>query len=182
MFKAQFEITDLNLLENLINFLKNYINDKGFHKFLQEKVLKTLEKVMNERFGTNNTTNDDSIELYKSSNHIEETNDGFILYNDAQIPANTIYPFNYPNGMFNIALAFEYGVGIVGEGTYTNDKFTPWEYNINHYNFGWYYTDNEGVRHHTYGYMGYEIYRFTAIEIENNLFNWYIEYMKKVGM
>ena len=81
---------------------------------------------------------------------------------------------NYEKG-FSIALAFEYGVGIVGEDNYDSEFFQAWEYNVNKHNFAWNYV-KDGVRYSTYGYMGFEVYRFTAEEIINQLPNWVAEY------
>ena len=75
-------------------------------------------------------------------------------------------------------MAFEYGVGITGEGTYQDDYFTPWEYNVNNYNFGWYYT-KYGKTEHTFGYMGFEIYRNISIKVQQNLSGWVNEYFSK---
>ena len=153
--------------------------DKAFQKFIQEKVLETARKVTDERL-IGGTTNDEAIEQYKSNHKIRTENDGFILYNDTQIPAkvngvqNDIE--NYPNGMFPIALAFEYGVGIIGQNTPDNEN--SWAYNIQGYNFGWvlpYDVTNEyGVRYA--GYMGFGIYKHIRIEVENNLSKWVKEY------
>ena len=159
--------------------------DKSFQKYIQEKCLKVLYNVIETRLVAGETTNDDSIGLYISSNHILETNDGFIIYNDAKIPANVSgvqnSASNYPNGEFSIALAFEYGVGIVGPET-MNDK--AWNYNVNNYNFGWILPKNvlgqAGILYA--GYKGFEIYRYTAEEIQNNLSKWVNEYKKDRGV
>ena len=124
----------LNKHIEYVNKMLNMKEDEKFQKFIQEKVLELAKKVTDERL-TGGTTNDEEINLYKSSHHIQEEADGFILYNDAKIDANAIDISNYANGQFSIALAFEYGVGITGEGTYQDDYFTPWEYNVNNYNF-----------------------------------------------
>lgn len=167
----------LNKHIEYVNKMLNMKEDEKFQKFIQEKVLELAKKVTDERL-TGGTTNDEEINLYKSSHHIQEEADGFILYNDAKIDANAIDISNYPNGQFSIALAFEYGVGITGEGTYQDDYFTPWEYNVNNYNFGWYYTKN-GKTEHTFGYMGFEIYRNISIKVQQNLSSWVNEYFSK---
>ena len=175
----------LKLEIDYIEKMKSMQSDKKFQKFIQNKCIKTLEKIMNERLIAGVTTNDDSISLYKGSNHIIETNDGFIIYNDAKIPANVLGIqndiSNYSNGEFSIALAFEYGVGIVGKET-MNEK--AWDYNINNYNFGWILPRNvlgqSGILYT--GYKGFEIYRFTAEEIQNSLKKWVNEYKKDRGV
>ena len=109
--------------------------DKDLQKYIQNKCLKTVREITNQRL-VGGTTDDEWIEEYKGNHKIRETNDGFILYNDTTIP-QTLLPVtektaeNYPNG-FSIAMAFEYGIGIVGE----NDaKVGAWDYNVNNWNF-----------------------------------------------
>lgn len=159
--------------------------DSGFQAYIKQKAWNTLQEVMGERL-KGGTTNDDAISTYIASNHLEDIEGGFKIYNDAKIPAevfgvqNTIE--NYPNGEFNLALAFEYGVGIVGQNTdYDSKFFSPWEYNIQNYYFGWYLpksvTGESGVQ--TGGYMGFEIYRYTADRITKNLDKWINEYFRK---
>lgn len=178
MLKISTNVTGLNKLEKHIEFVQKLINmktDKSFQKFIQNKCMETLNQVMNERL-TGGTTNDDAIAIYKSSNHILEDVDGFIIYNDAKIPANAKDTSNYPNGEFSIALAFEYGVGIIGQNT-VNEK--AWSYNINNYNFGWFFKDTDGKYHQTAGYTGFEVYRFTADRIQKNLNRWVNEYYNR---
>jgi len=174
------KISGLENLKNKIELLKqlaNLENDNAFNLFIQDKCMKTLTSVIDERL-IGGTTNDEYIELYKSSNHIVPNKNGFVIYNDAKVFVEGANGDNYPENQFSIALAFEYGTGIVGDGTYTEDKFTAWEYNKNKYNFGWYYKkDNQSF--HTYGYQGFEIYRNTVIKIEENLNDWVKEYLKK---
>ena len=180
MIKFDVQIDSLKKLDEYIEYvnrMKKMKVDKSFQKFIQDKVLELAKKVTDERL-VGGTSNDEEIELYKSSHHILEETDGFILYNDAKIEANAKDNTNYPNGEFSIALAFEYGVGITGEGTYQEDYFSSWDYNVNDYNFGWYYL-KDGVVNHSFGYEGFEIYRNIAIEIERNLKKWVNEYYSK---
>ena len=137
MFKVSTSIDSIGKLDKHINLVKNMASmkeDTNFQKYIQDKCMQTLEQVMNSRLQAGYTTNDDSISLYKSSNHLIETDDGFIIYNDAKIPANVSGVqndiSNYPNGEFSIALAFEYGVGLVGMNTINPNA---WEYNVNDY-------------------------------------------------
>ena len=190
------EINGINKLNEYIDRLKKYSKmqtNKDFQKFLQRKVMDTLIETMNERL-TEDTTNSEFISLYWNSNYIVEATDGrgFILYNDAKIPANAIgvqnVPENYPDGMFSIALAFEYGVGIVGMNTeYDESKYLPWEYNKNNYNFGWFLPADVSnyyglpAKQRYVGYEGFEIYRWTATKVENRLKDWVDEYIKTKG-
>ena len=61
--------------------------DINFQKYIQQKCMEALERIMNIRL-VGGTTNDDAISIYRSSNHIIEDVNGFIIYNDAKIPAN----------------------------------------------------------------------------------------------
>lgn len=179
-------------LENHIKFVKQLLTmktDKSFQKFIQNKVLETVNKIARER--VKNTTNDEYLEEYILRNNIREEHDGFILYNDFTIPAilstkNTKNQNrdigivrNYDDG-FNLALAFEYGVGIIGQNNPVNGA---WDYNINNYGeSGWYYKTPSGVSIRTQGYQGAEVYRYTAIEVEKKLENWVKEYFEKRGV
>lgn len=165
-------------LEEYINYVDKMLlmrSDKNFQEYIKDKCFKTLQKIVDNTL-IGGTTNDDAIGLYKSSNHIQEIENGFIIYNDAKIEANTKDASNYPNGQFSIALAFEYGVGIIGQNTPNNDN--AWQYNINNYNFGWYFKDKDGKYHQTGGYTGFGIYRQTANEIEKNIQKWVKDYFE----
>lgn len=177
MFNCNIEVDGLNKLDKHISFVNSISkmnDDVKFQKYLQNKCMQELQKNIDSKL-IGGTTNDEYMNLYISSNHLVENTEGFIIYNDARIKVDDKHIEDYPNGEFSIALAFEYGTGIVGEGTYTNDYFQPWQYNKNNYNFGWYY-NKDGVVEHTYGYEGFEIYRYTAEDIKNKLPMWVKEY------
>lgn len=177
MLKVTTNFTGLDKLNKHISFVEKLVKmktDKDFQRFIQNKCMKTLEQIMNERL-IGGTTNDEDISLYRESNHLVETSEGFIIYNDAKIPAQSKYVEEYPNGQFSIALAFEYGVGIVGSNT---GNPNAWQYNVHNYNFGWYPPNSAGQR--TSGYIGFEIYRYTADAINKNLKSWINEYYRKV--
>lgn len=180
MLNIKIDTHGLEELQKHIKFVEQMAKmktDKKFQKFMQDKVLETVRKVTNERL-VGGTTDDEYIEEYKSRHKIRElkNGNGFILYNDTVLPTSMLpvspnTAMNYPNG-FSIALAFEYGIGIVGE----NDaKVGAWDYNVNDWNFAWHYT-KYNTTYSTYGYSGFEIYRFTAIEVENKLKDWVKEY------
>ena len=178
MLKVNCEIKGLKELDDKIKYIKQLSQmktDKSFQKYIQEKVLQALNKVMEERL-TEDTTNSEYIEEYKTRNKIREEDDGFVLYNDFTIPAILSTKSNairdYSNG-FSIAMAFEYGVGIVGQ---ENPVEGAWEYNVNDYEKGWYYKAMNGEVVFTQGYKGMQIYRYTKIEVENNLQSWVNEY------
>lgn len=182
-------IQGLKELEKHIDIVDKMLKmktDKSFQEFIQDKVLETVNRIAKERIS--NTTNDEYIEEYILRNSIREEIDGFVLYNDFTIPAilttrNTKNQDrtmgmvrNYDNG-FNLALAFEYGVGIIGQNNPVNGA---WDYNINNYGEeGWYYKTPSGESIRTQGYQGAEVYRYTAIEVQSKLSDWVEEYFRK---
>ena len=200
MLNIKVNVDSLEKLQKYINFVESMNKmktDKDFQNHIKIKCWETLDKIMNNRLI--GTTNDESIGIYRTSNHIKDTDDGFIIYNDAKIPANVKGRqndvSNYPEGMFNLALAFEYGVGIVGMST---NNPNAWEYNINTfkqletnygkgYNFGWILPKEVAEKYgipqgqEFAGYRGLEIYRYTAEEIQKQLKSWIIEYKNKKG-
>ena len=180
MINISVKVNSINKLNKHIQYVEKLAKmktDVRFQKYIQDRVLYTVNRITEQRL-VGGTTNDAEIELYKDSNQIRETNDGFILFNDASIPANAKDPSTYPNEEFPIALAFEYGVGIIGSNT-TNPN--AWQYNVKGYNFGWYYQDEDGEYKITGGYQGFEIYRYTAKEIETMLPKWVNDYFRKYG-
>lgn len=178
MLKVSSKIVGLKNLQKEINRVDKILEgQKELNNFIKNKVLQTLNEIMKSEL-IGGTTNDDAISLYKSSNHIEDTNNGFILYNDATIEANAKDNSKYPNGQFSIALAFEYGVGIIGQNT--PDPYNKaWDYNVNNYNFGWSFRNKDGKVVNTGGYMGFEIYRKVADKVNKDLNSWYKEYQNK---
>lgn len=175
--------TTINGLNNLqkeidkVQKLMSLQNDSDYKSFLQGKIMQTLNEVMSERLS--GTTNSEYIEEYKRRNQFRDIENGFVLYNDFTIPAvlstKSTKTRNYSKG-FSIALAFEYGVGIVGA---ENPKQGAWDYNINQYEKGWYYKTASGEILWTRGYEGLEIYRYTKDRIEKNMSSWVNEYQKK---
>lgn len=187
MLKIDININGLDKLDKHIEFVNKMLNMKSdvqFQKYIQNKCLETVKEVARNRLG--GTTNDEYIEEYILRNKIREIAGGFELYNDFSIPAilttrNTKNQDretgglvrNYDNG-FSIALAFEYGVGIVGQN---KPKQGAWDYNINNYGEeGWYYKTPSGESIRTQGYEGAEVYRYTAIEISKRLKDWVNSY------
>lgn len=177
--KYDFSVDNLEGLKQHLNYVQSLSNmqkDRSFQKYIQAKCLSVVKQVTEQKL-TGRTTNDEWIEEYKSNHKIREFNDGFVLYNDTTIPTSmlsTKHLENYPDG-FSIALAFEYGIGIIGQ---THPVAGAWEYNLKDYNFGWYYKKYEEILH-TYGYSGFEIYRNAANLIEELLPDWVKEYSKK---
>lgn len=190
-----FDIQTKKKLNKLCKFVDGLIKmktDKKFQKEIKKHCLDTLKQVMNDNL-IGGTTNDEFIELYMGSNHVIDFDNGFIIYNDAKIPADTYsaYPFDtsgYPEGQFSIALAFEYGVGVLGEATdvagsnYTyNDLAHSKSESHKTYGNQWYlpYFVNMTSGELTSGYAGFQIYTLTAREITQKLPEWVFEYMEK---
>lgn len=168
-------LKDLEKYTLYIERLSTMKTDINFQKYIQQKCMEAVQKITNERL-IGGTTDDDMIEEYKTRHKIQEETDGFIIYNDTVLPAymlNTANPEDYSNG-FSIALAFEYGIGIVGENS---PKANAWQYNVKNHNFAWYY-QKYGKTFSTYGYQGFEIYRYTAEEIKAQLPKWVNDYYK----
>ena len=185
MFRVDYTVDSVEKIDKQLKYVNAMLKmkeDAAFQKYIQDKCMETLNNVMNSRLSSGMTTNDDSIELYRSSNHLQELKDGFIIYNNAKIPANAKgiqnSAENYPNGQFSIALAFEYGVGVVGVETRSQNS---WEYNVKGYENGWYLPKDvfgeSGIKY--MGYTGFEVYRYTAEEIKAQLPRWVKEYLAK---
>lgn len=180
MLKVKCEVKGLDKLNTTIEYLKRLMQmktDKLFQKFIQDKVMATVQQVTRDRL-IGGTTNDEEIVAYIKNHKIrEEEEDGFVLYNDTKIPAdkyNTL-PFDtsgYPEGMFNVALAFEYGTGIVDTSSISRSE--------SHRRMGneWYLPKKvfgeSGISYS--GYDGFGIYKYTKIEVEKNLPIWVREY------
>lgn len=180
MSNIKIEINGLDNLDKMINHvskIRSAGTDKELNDYIKGKVLDTYKEIMDREL-SGGTTNDEYINLYKGSYHIEDTTDGFILYNDALIPQNEVNSKNkqsYPKG-FSIAMAFEYGVGIVGIST---GNPNAWKYNVHKYKDGWKYKDKNGVEQFTAGHTGFEIFRKTVEQVNQNLNTWVNEYYKK---
>lgn len=185
MFKIETNVDSIKKIDKQIEYVNRMIKmkeDNNFQNFIKQKCMQTLKSYIDGFLIAGSTTNDDSIEIYRTSNHIEDIQDGFVIYNNAKIPANVFgkqnNASNYENGMFNLALAFEYGVGVIGIETRNPNA---WQYNVNNYESGWYLPKNvlgkAGIKYE--GYKGFEIYRMTAIDIERSLPKWVREYFSK---
>lgn len=168
-------IEDLQKQIDYVNEMLQMKTDKSFQKYIQERVLETVKEVAAQKLVLSETTNYEWIEEYQNHHKIRETEDGFELYNNFTLPASMLSISannpNYADG-FNIALAFEYGVGIIGQ---EHPKKDAWEYNVNEHEHSWYYT-KYGHTYKTKGFEGAEVYRYTAIEVEKRLKLWVNEY------
>ena len=187
MLDVDIKIDNLKGLETYAKYVDKLLSmkdDRHFQKYFQEKFLQTVDRIANQRVRFDTTQDLNDINLYLSSNKIQETSDGFILYNDAKISADkySTLPFdtsNYPDGQFSLALAFEYGTGIVSEGNYDGKYFKAWS----HPKDKWFLPKNvygeSGIL--TKGYNGFEVYRYTAEEIKSMMPKWLDDYFKNYG-
>ena len=166
--KVKLELTGLDKLKKHIDFVKKMSllkTDKKFQEYIQNKFLETVNQVSMERLPLGSL----SLEYIKH-NQIRKVENGFILYNDTAIETDT----EGYGGKFSIALAFEYGTGIVGQD---NPKKDAWEYNVKQHTGAWiYYDGRDGLFHVTKGFEGYEIYRFTLEKIKSKIKDWVSNY------
>ena len=122
MISVRVSAVNKKALDEHINFVKKLLlmkTDKKFQKYIQDKCKETVERLTNELMQYSGTT----VDAYKNNHKIKETATGFILYNDTVVESGDY-------GTFPIALAFEYGTGIVGS---QNAKEGAWAYNINNH-------------------------------------------------
>lgn len=165
------KVDGLDKLKAYIKYVEKFSTmktDAKFQKFIQNKFLETVRKITIQR-----SSNGELSTMYNENHKIRETNGGFILYNDTIVETES----EGYGGKFSIALAFEYGTGLVGE---ENPKVGAWQYNVNGHEKGWTFYEN-GTFHFTRGFEGYEIYRYTLEEIKANLRKWVLEYNPKDG-
>lgn len=163
---ANIKVDGLDKLKEYVEYVKKFAtlkSDKKFQEYIQTKFLETVNRISIERLPNSDMKNE-----YIKHNQIRQLEDGFVLFNDTTVVTeNEGY-----GGFFSIALAFEYGTGIVGQ---ENPKQGAWAYNVNNHENGWIYF-KDGSFHFTKGMEGQEIYRFTLEEIKRNLKTWIKEY------
>ena len=180
------DVKGLDELKKYIEYVKKFSTlktDKFFQKYIQDKFLETVNRVSNERLPAGAISSE-----YISNNQIKPSDDGFILYNNTSIATDS----DGYGGQFSIALAFEYGTGIIGQD---NPKIGAWQYNIKGHIDGWWYPTNSDDRNPikfttkdgvtlawTKGFEGYEVYRFTLEEIKNKLNDWVMNYKNDGGV
>lgn len=164
--KVKAKVDGLDKFKQYIDFVEKMAlikTDPHFQEYIQDKFLNTVNKVSLERLPMGN----ESLR-YIEHNQIRPEDDGFILYNDYTVDTDT----EGYNGKFSIALAFEYGTGIVGAN---HPKKNAWAYNVKQHTGAWLYFE-DGSYHTTEGFEGFEIYRYTLEEIKKNLKDWVKEY------
>lgn len=169
--KVNVKVSGLDKLEKDIKFLEKYSRistDSKFQKYIQQKFLDTVNEMSARLLVGGELTSE-----YISNNKIRPLEDGFILYNDAFVETDS----EGYGGKFCIALAFEYGTGLVGQ---ENPKEGAWQYNVKGHTKGWnYFKDGQFI--FTRGMQGYEIYRFTKEEINKRKYDWVKSYIEENG-
>ena len=189
------KLEDLKKYVDYVKGLSKMQSDTKFQEYIKKKCLEIVNKVSQQRLYMHNTTNTEMRGEYLKNNKIRDVVDGFVIYNDTYVETDNP---SYDGGRFSIALAFEYGVGIVGEN---NPIVGAWEYDVNgnlvyddetgeHIRGWWISKSKNGSNPYvkesksgnavvTQGYQGMEIYRYSAEEIRKQLPLWVKEYMKK---
>lgn len=199
MITGSLEVSGLEILQRNIDYikkLKQMLVDKKFQEFIQEKCMEIIKKVADERLNASTVTNQEEIGAYNNNHKIRDITDkGFVIYNDYTIiKPETHHSPSYP---FSVALAFEYGTGIIGASNSNAPSWYAYNVNDNHVTIdgeqidGWWLdanlnngnpifgTSKSGKAVVTRGYEGLEIYRFSAIEIQKQLPNWVKEYFRR---
>lgn len=185
MFDYDINVNSIRKLDTVlkrVNKMLDIVNSDEFKEYIKQKVLELLEDEQKYLVGDEDDENviikSEHVSIYKASHHTEDVAGGFILYNDAVVVAETSHPENYEGGIFPLALAIEYGTGIVAEvGSYSAGVFEPWEYNVHEYNGYWVLPDGRLSS----GNEPYEIYSNVALKTVEQYGNWVTSYLKEKG-
>ena len=178
--KLQKEITRLEKIVKLQKD-KTMLNER-----LAQEMVKIVRNVATQRLSLVPTSNEEYKNMYLSNNKYRIEGDKIIIYNDLCIvsPKSKVSD----EYMFCIALAFEYGTGVIGK---ENPKIGAWAYDVNKDKNrafidgkqldGWWIpaeqagsvptlaTSKSGKAVVVQGYEGMEIYRFAQEEIIKQL-------------
>ena len=185
--RIDIDIQGLDKLQQEINRLEKLVKlQENISIRLAEEMLKIVNKVARQRINLVNTSNDDLKSQYLANNKYMIDGKTITLYNDLTIDS----PESKVSGAYRfcVALAFEYGTGIIGA---ENPKLGAWAYDINKENNraiidgktleGWWIPKSKagnvnviaesksGKAVVVQGYEGMEIYRFAREEIINQL-------------
>lgn len=112
-------------MKKLYNFYDNYakeITSDNFKKFIAEKCIKQLEKIMSKHLHSlpEYHVSSDMLQRYKDSNSYEIHTDKIVIFNDAMLePGEMTWVSEktmqrYPEGI-SIASIIEYGTGLRGK-------------------------------------------------------------------
>ena len=188
--KTNVNVKGLKELQEKINYIDKLIkmkSDTKFQNIIKQKCLDTVIEIAIQNINLFPTSNEELKQAYISNNKIRpmENNNGFIIYNDLSVQSK--------NYKFCVALAFEYGTGLIGQEQNINGA---WKYNVNQNTVffdgntidGWWLAKSKagsvesfgesqsGKAIITRGYQGMEIYRKSAEEIKKRLKKWVNEY------
>lgn len=190
MFKINTTIQGLDKLQKEIDrvdkLLQLQTNIQLFNTKLAERMLKIVNEVANNRISMFPTTNEEHKSEYLRNNKYQIEGNTIIIYNDTKITSPKSRVSDAYE--FSIAMAFEYGTGIIGE---QNPKIGAWKYDVNKENNrafvdgekidGWWIPKSKAGGVNTLaesrsgnavvvqGYEGMEIYRFAREEIIKQL-------------
>lgn len=173
MFKINTTIQGLDKLQERINEIEKLIRiqnnqNKDFEKYIQDKVLEVVIQVSYQRLPGGSTSQE-----YIKNHKIRLVDGGFEVYNDTTISTDS----DGYGGKFSIAMAFEYGTGLVGQ---ENPKPNAWEYNVKGHTKGWvYFNEKTNSFGTTRGLHAFEIYRFAKEEIIKQMPQWIKEYKNR---
>ena len=111
------KINNLDKLKNQIEYIRKYSTLKGnkdFEEYIKRKFKETVNRISMEELPSGEMK-----DKYIANNKIRPVDGGFELYNDTFVETET----EGYNGEFSIALAFEYGTGIIGERNPVDDAW-----------------------------------------------------------
>lgn len=190
MLKINTNIQGLDKLNKQIERLDKLIelqkNQSMLNIKLAQKMLDIVNNVARQRINLVPTSNDELKDEYLNNNKFRIEGDTIIIYNDLCI----ISPQSKVSDeyTFCVALAFEYGTGVIGK---ENPKVGAWNYDVNSENNrafidgekldGWWIPKSKAGGVNTLaesrsgnavvvqGYEGMEIYRFAREEIIKQL-------------
>lgn len=191
MLDINVSVDSIKKLDKHIKYVEKMMKlkyDIDFQKYIQDKCLQTVKKVAEQRIYSIPTSNEDMKSAYIQNNKIRKEKNGFVIYNDLSVQNK--------NYTFCVALAFEYGTGLIGQEQAINGA---WAYNINQNTVfydgeivdGWWLSKDKAGNVETFGesksgkdvitrgYRGMEIYRFSAEEIKSMLPKWVNDYLSR---
>ena len=108
MINVKVDVKGLKELENTIKKIDSLIQlqkNVNMQTWFQEKCLETVNEVAKRRV----TFTGETVDRYLANNKLEKLENGFVIYNDTYVESNS----KEFGGKFSIALAFEYGTGLL---------------------------------------------------------------------
>jgi len=180
-YNVSLSIEGIKEIEDIFDKAQKLISNDKFYKHIAENCKSLLEDICKRVMVTIDDTDLDA-SAYMSGNNLEIEGDTIYLFNNSRIDTSTknMTPEKRKNYPLQLSLAkiVEYGIGIVGAQTAV-DTPEDWQYDVNdHGEEGWYYFDNAGNRWFTKGFEGRLIFLRLKYQIEDNIKDWIIKYMK----